>query len=545
MISIGWYKKKLIWSSCVIFPLILAISGCTWEKQAKKEDPFFEKWQKKADESWGHSPEATPRTIDLPERKEVADIQVKKAKIKRPLPRTRVTMTMRDTDVNVILRALARSANQNVMLNEGVKGVTNINVRNAPWDEVFLAILKTRGLTYEWEGKIIRVMSIGDMKYDLEVKKVEREKEAEHIKMKELEPLITRIIPIHYADAAKLGENLTKLLMQTIKEVKGDDKKPSEVTAAGEPMVTVDSHNNALIVHATRDDMAEMIRLVEELDRPTLQIRIHANIVETNKETARALGVRWGGAFAGTISGDEVYLTPGGTSGSASAAANTVKGGNYTPYSGNTGISGQGYVSDYGIDPGIVTNAAGVGSLGLMFGRIGGSILEAQLMALQEEGRLKILSSPSITTLDNQMAYTENGERVPFVTIDADGDQEVEFEDAVLRLEITPHVIDGRKLKMKILVKKDEVDDTRSVLGNPYIIKKQTATTLIVDNRETIVISGLTKKTESDIESGVPWLQDIPIMGNLFKGDSKTGNMEEVLIFITPNILEKQVSAKN
>ncbi len=161
------------------------------------------------------------------------------------------------------------------------------------------------------------------------------------------------------------------------------------------------------------------------------------------------------------------------------------------------------------------------------------------------DGQLNILSSPSITTLDNQMAYTENGERVPYVATSTSSGvvtQEVKFEDAVLRLEITPHVIDGKHLKMKIKVKKDQVDPTRTVQGNPYIIKKQTETNLIVQDGETIVISGLTKQQVSKSDAGLPGLKDIPGLGYLFKTDSRSEDMEEVLIFITPHVLKAQAA---
>jgi type IV pilus assembly protein PilQ len=167
-----------------------------------------------------------------------------------------------------------------------------------------------------------------------------------------------------------------------------------------------------------------------------------------------------------------------------------------------------------------------------------------QLQALQADNKLNILSSPSITTLDNIKAYTENGERVPFVTLSTTTSggtptQTTTFVDVVLRLEITPHVIDGKSLKMDILVKKDEVDTTRKdSLGDPYIIKKQTETKLVVQDGETIVISGLTKQTKSAAGNGLPWLKDIPILGWAFKSDSKSDTMEEVLIFITPHILQ-------
>ena len=129
---------------------------------------------------------------------------------------------------------------------------------------------------------------------------------------------------------------------------------------------------------------------------------------------------------------------------------------------------------------------------------------------MESEGVLNILSSPSITTLDNKMAYTENGEKVPYVSKDDDGDTSVKFEDAVLRLEMTPNVIDPANLKLKVLIKKDEVDASRSVQGNPYIVKKQTETTVLVRSGETIVISGLTKEKGTNQEAGVPGMRDLP-----------------------------------
>jgi type IV pilus assembly protein PilQ len=135
---------------------------------------------------------------------------------------------------------------------------------------------------------------------------------------------------------------------------------------------------------------------------------------------------------------------------------------------------------------------------------------------------------------------------VPYVTTESSGGalvKTVKFEIAALRLEITPHIIDGKNMKLKIVVKKDEVDQSRTVEGNPYIIKKQTETNLIVQDGETIVISGLSKQKQQDGTSGIPGLKDIPVLGWLFKGESKSETMEEVLIFITPNILKQEMLA--
>ncbi|MEA3471640.1 MAG: secretin N-terminal domain-containing protein, partial [Thermodesulfobacteriota bacterium] len=301
--------------------------------------------------------------------------------------------------------------------------------------------------------------------------------------------------------------------------------------------VKIDKHTNSLIVQASRDDLGKIIQIVEKIDKPIPQVRIEANIVEATSDTARDLGIQWGGMYSNVADRSNYYITPGGTAGTGASGGDGPLSGGYTPF-GKSGISGQGFGVNFPVD---VTTGSGMGSLGLMFGTLGGNILEMQLYALQQEGKLNILSSPSITTLDNQMAFTENGEKVPYITIDDDGDREVKFEDVVLRLEITPHVIDGDNLKMKINIKKDEVDLTRAVDGNPFIIKKETDTNLIVRNGETIVISGLSKQRTSEENSGIPVLKDVPYLGYLFKGERKGDSMEEVLIFITPRILEANV----
>ena len=267
-----------------------------------------------------------------------------------------------------------------------------------------------------------------------------------------------------------------------------------------------------------------MLPVIQKIDKPTPQILIKANIVETTKEVARDLGVQWGGLKNIPARGNNLAISPGTDSSGAQRPFNV----------------------DFPVDPGAATG--GVASLGMKYLTSRGNLLEMQLQALQKDGKLNIISSPSIITLDNQKAFTESGARVPYVTIvqnagNAGGtSQQVQFVDAVLRLEITPHVIDGTNLKMKVIVKKDEVDTSRSVQGNPFIVKKNTETVLIVKNGETIVISGLTKMTDSSTNTGVPWLKDIPLLGWLFRSSSSDNSMEDVLIFITPQILPPQTA---
>ena len=168
------------------------------------------------------------------------------------------------------------------------------------------------------------------------------------------------------------------------------------------------------------------------------------------------------------------------------------------------------------------------------------------LTALQKDGKLRILSSPSLTTMHNQEAITEDGRKVPYVTTETSGgvvSRAVKFEKVTLQLKVKPVVIDGKTMRMEIYVEKSELHPTDKVEGNPVILTKRTETKLIVQDGETIVISGLTKQTLSESDAGVPWFKDIPVLGWLFKEQGKSDAMDEVLIFMTPTIVKPEVVA--
>lgn len=502
----------------ILLPVLL-LFGCTGQQTVQK-DPFFDKWTTMADTAAGHSP--APREKGSTVTRELLKATGETGEgltvipIKE-LPTQLVSLKFRQADIQTILRSLARIVGKNVLVKNEIKGEMTIDFREVPWNQAFNSILRTQGLTYTWEGDILRVLTFEDLELDLKRK-------TQEMGVKWVEPLMTVVVPIDYAKTKDLKENLETFLTRS----KEDKPRGS---------IRVDEHSNSLIISAIKDDLARMMPIIEKIDKPTPQIQIRANIVETSKDTARNLGIQWGGMYGRQVGNNSLYLTPGGAAGSTTPPGSALSGG-YTPTSGAKGISGQGYGVNFPIAATAITG--GAASLGLIFGSIGGNLLDIQLSALQNDGKLNILSSPSITTLDNQKAFTENGQRVPYSTLDTTVNppiRTVKFEDVVLRLEITPHVIDGQNLLMKILVKKDEVDLLKNVDGNPFIIKKQTETTLIVRDGETIVISGLTKQKGTGAVSGVPGLKDIPVLGWLFKGEGKSEIMEEVLIFITPRIL--------
>ncbi len=485
--------------------------GCSGELNSTKKDPIFEKWSTLAENSQGHSPVSQTKKIDISalSAKQISSSLMGTSA--KQLPNKKINLSMRQAELKSVLRALARSVDLNIIVKNDVKGEISVDFRGIPWSQAFTGLLNTYGLSYIWEGDIIRVMTNEDMDLDIKQKISRRD-------TLWVEPLLPPVlVNIDYADAEKLAKTLQDFL------TKDKDGKPRG-------SVNRDEHSNSLVISAIREDLIKMLPIIEKIDKPTPQILIKANIVETTKSVARDLGIMWGGKYN---TGDYT-ARGGGTRLSSTADINPIAGG-------PVGIGGTGFASNFQASN-LTTTASG--SLALLFGAIGGNILEVQLQALQKESKLNILSSPSITTLDNQLAFTENGQRVPFVTLTQTAGsaptQTVTFENAVLRLEITPHVIDGKNLKMKILVKKDELDFSHAagMLGNPIILKKQTETSLIIKDGDTIVISGLTKQTKSDAEAGWPWLKEIPVLGWLFKADGKSDAMEEVLIFITPHILQ-------
>jgi type IV pilus assembly protein PilQ len=499
-------KVLIMGISCLTLTVVW-MGGCSGKKDLKDvQDPFYEQWRVKAEESKGTSPVEPPPVDEEPfEIAPAAGEEEVKPEAPRPLPVRKISLKMNDIDVAVLLRALARAADQNIILNEKVSGKVNINIHQAPWDQVFNGILRSNGLSYAWEGEIIRIMTAEDMDADL------RNKAREQAMLLTQTPL-TRIVSVKFTEASKLKSNLERFVTVD----RGGKKIGS---------ILVDEHTNSLIIQAIRNDMDRILAVVKKLDRATPQVLIEAIIVEANKDVARELGIQWGGVYAGKAGGDKRAIFSG-QQGGLTTSPGPGDDGNIDVTSGSVVNLPANPLS--GFDP---------MTLGLVYTRVGEYLLRTQLSALQDQGKLHILSSPSITTLDNQTALIESGQDVPYQSVE-DGEVKVEYKKAVLALRVIPHVIDGETLKMYIKVNKDEPDFSRTVLGNPTIITKNAETNVIQNDGQTIVIGGLSKETSSRNDTGTPFLEDIPGLGYLFKRESSSDQMEELLIFITPHILK-------
>jgi type IV pilus assembly protein PilQ len=475
-------------------------AGCAALKKSEPADPLMDKWKAKAQESKGFSPGAsqTPRELV---KEAAGPPMVSNVEADRPLPVKRVSLKMSNVDVSVLLRALARAADVNIILNDKVTGRSNINITQAPWDQVFLGILRTHNLTYAWQGDIIRIMTADDLEEELR-------KESRRRELQLSEAPVTRIVPVKFSEAAKLQENMKAFLTP--------DKSNKAIGS-----VLVDQHTNSLIINALPRDMNSILSVFDKLDRPTPQVLIEAFIVEANKDVARALGVQWGGVYQ-LSGGDKRGFVSGRDGRTTAPDRNADIDGREDP---NTGTVVNNPLTDLAAT-----------SFGLLYQNVGKALLSVQLTALQDEGKLTIISSPSITTLDNQAAMIESGRDVPFQTVE-DGEVNIEYKKAVLSLNVTPHVIDEQTLRLAVKVNKDEVDFSQTVLGNPTIITKKAETNVIQLDGQTLVIGGLNKETNSDSRTGTPGLLDVPVLGWLFRTEGKSSAKEDLLIFITPTIL--------
>ena len=542
----------------VFIPILITLFmmiGCM-DKDIKKIDDF-EEWKIKAEQSKAYTPldqaeierqEVRKKKKELTKIKKEEEKLLAKKKVKpeRPLPRVKVSMKMNEVAVDVVIRTLAKVAGVNIIISKNVTGSTGLNIENVPWDQVFLSVLKTFGYSYEWVGDIIRVVSVTDITNDvalMEAQQTITAKKREHAlnlltinsKVAELEPLETVIIPILYIgieDLEPLRDNLLTLLQpggESTAITGGSDGEDITSESLSRGGILIDKHTHSLLVQATASQLEMIIPIVQKLDEPVPQILIEAQIVEATKETARELGVQWGGLGFNQSNGRNNWL--GGPMGSF---ADSLIGNNGVPVTHVPDSIGN--ISNFPVDS--IAGDGGQGlNLGMMFENPGQFMLTVQLQALQKDGKLNILSSPSITTLNNQKATIESGKEVPFQTVE-DGDIKIEFKPAVIKLEVTPHVISDSIVKLEIITNKDELDWSRTVNGNPTIIKKLAETGVVLFDGQTTVIAGLSKSTSSDGDNGIPWLKDIPILGNLFKNTKKSSDMEELLIFITPRILD-------
>ncbi len=402
----------------------------------------------------------------------------------------KISLDFKDVDILDVLRLMSEISKLNIIAGDDVKGTVTVRLINIPWDEALDVILKSKSLGKERMGSIIRVAALST---------IQREKEAELARIKadqKLEPVKVRLIAVNYAMAAKLMPQTKELLSE-----RGS--------------VNTDDRTNVLIVKDVEENLDKIEQLVEYLDTQTPQVLIEAKIVEATSQAAMGLGIEWG------------------THGFADAAHGNPTGAMF-PY--NMGIGGAVSV------PGPADRTAGIG---FSFGSVGNvADLNLTLNVMESDGKIKIVSSPKVATLDNTEAMIQQGVSIPITTRSTGGEVTTKYVDATLILKSTPHITADGSILMKFSINKSEPDwSNANYLGEPAIIKKEAQTDILVKSGDTVVIGGVYTNKVSKVTRGIPFLSDIPILGWLFKSVDERVERSELLIFLTPRIMNKVKSS--
>ena len=390
----------------------------------------------------------------------------------------RVTLEFSDADVRKIFQLIAEVSNLNFLIADDVTGTISIKLVNVPWDQALDVILDAKDLGMQQDGNIVQIKPKAKMQTQADAESAA--KKAAELGME----LRTAVFEVNYAAVSEVAVQFAAL-----KSDRGT--------------ITKDDRTSRVIVKDIQTALDDMRQLLKTLDAPEKQVMIEARIVEATSTFTRDLGVQWGLSYK---------------DGSASVAGiNTV----------DTGFGG--VVSSAG--PGS-TGSGGLG-LGMSFGKLTSNIqLDMRLAAAATIGQVKIISTPKVVTLNNKAAKISQGQSIPYQTFSAEGTK-TEFVEAALTLEVTPHITSDGAVSMKI-----KASNNSPGTGSPPPINKKEATTeLVVANGETTVIGGIYVDSDTDSDTGVPFLADIPLLGWLFKSNTKQKTKTELLIFITPKVV--------
>lgn len=457
--------------------------------EAKKEAPPVPEAEPKRPEP------SEPRMAQVEERRpaeEKVESREPETMVEGKYTGTKISLDFQDSDIVPIFRLLSDISGYNIVVDPNVKGKLTMKLINVPWDQALELILKTFHLGKSVEGNIIRIAPLSVF-----AKESEEKQKALDAAVK-AERLETKIYLISYAK---------------VKEVEKSIKDAKILTPRGS--ISVDERTSSLVVKDGASVFPQVENLIATLDKPTPQVMIEGRIVEINTSDDRDLGIQWGLK----VNAPNTLSSIGGLSG---LSRGTFTGNNFMvdfPAS----VSGRGT----GITFGIISPDRTFG-------------LDMQLSAIETVGRAKIISNPKILTLDNGKAKILQGKSIPVRKLTTEGTVSTEFKDINIELNVTPHIAPDKSINMDIEIKKEEIDPTvPSIEGVPGTDKKEAKTSVIIKDGETIVIGGMYRINTSETDTGVPGLMKIPILGWLFKENKTSVTTSELLIFITPRIVEK------
>ena len=430
----------------------------------------------------------------------------------------KLSLNFQDIDVRSVLQLIADFTDLNLVASDTVAGNITLRLQNVPWDQALDLVLKTKGLDKRQVGNVLLVAPAE------EIAARERQELESQKQIAELAPLRRELIQVNYAKAADMAK-----LFQSVTSADGgvQDDRGS---------ITVDERTNSIIAYQTQERLDELRRIVAQLDVAVRQVMIEARIVEANVNYDKALGVRWGGSArngAWDVSGKDGAQAFDSDTGQRIGFVGTDQIGGGTTL--EDGLARLPFV-----DMGVANSTSGIG-VGFLSNNV---VLDLQLSAMESSGNGEIVSQPKVVTSDKETAKILKGQEIPYQEASSSGATSTSFKEAALSLEVTPQITPDNRIIMEVKVTKDSADYQRAINGGaPPINKNEVNAKVLVSDGETIVIGGVFENTQSKAVSKVPFLGDVPYLGRLFRRDIVTDNKTELLIFITPRIMNTQAVA--
>jgi len=428
-----------------------------------------------------------------------------------------LSLEFQDVSVRTILEVLAQHTNTNIVASDSVSGNITLRLINVPWDQALDIILKSKNLDKRVNGNVIWVAPAAELaKQEADELKAQQEK-------KVLDPLRTEYIRLNYAKA----ENVRTLIEAGRATSDRSSGSTSLLTDRG--TVTIDARTNTLIVKDTAETISNIRDLISKIDIAVKQVMIEARIVSATDTFSKEIGVKWGilsqgaasnrnllvGGNLSTIDNLKTYTT-----------ATNADGTTYPVYSGLTAAN------NLSVNLG-AANPAGSIAFGLL--SISDLLLDLELSAMQADNKGEVISSPKILTSDKQTAKVLSGTKIPFKKDTSSGATAIEWIDAALVLEVTPNITPEGRIGMALNI--ENGSPTSSPTGELAVNLDSIKTDVVVDDGQTVVLGGVFKNTASNGVTKVPFLGDLPYVDRFFKRDVKLNNKQELLIFVTPKLV--------
>ncbi|MDG9925855.1 MULTISPECIES: type IV pilus secretin PilQ [unclassified Pseudomonas] len=405
----------------------------------------------------------------------------------------KLSLNFQDIDVRSVLQLIADFTDLNLVASDTVQGNITLRLQNVPWDQALDLVLKTRGLDKRQVGNVLLIAPAD------EIAARERQELEAQKQIAELAPLRRELIQINYAKASDIAA-----LFQSVTDAEGAQQ------ADGRGSVTVDDRTNSIIAYQTQERLDELRRIVTQLDIPVRQVMVEARIVEASVDFNKELGVEWRGLRLGdnnwVIGGSNSVQDP-----AAPALGNFV----------DLGAPGR----TAGLNLGFITD---------------NTLLDLELSAMEKTGNGEIISQPKVVTSDKETAKILKGAKIPYQEASSSGASTTAFAEANLSLEVTPQITPDNRVIIEVKVNKDAADFSNQVDGTPSILTNEVNAKVLVSDGETIVLGGIFTNTQSKAVDKVPLLGDMPYIGRLFRRDVVADNKFELLVFLTPRIMNNQ-----